>query len=137
MILGAVLLFVIGAGMLIGGIAYRKNTQKKLDAFIPVTARVFDYATKTERDDDGYYRTLYAARVEYDVNGKTYKATDIEYSSSRPSIGSQIQIAYNPTNPNDVVFVKSASTVFIILLVLGGVFAVIGLSIGVMALVKK
>ena len=63
----------------------------------------------------------------YAVNGKDFRATNTVSSSSPKSIGSKMEIAYNPDDPSQCIFVKSTYLITILLFAIGGIASVIGI----------
>ena len=110
--------------MVVGGaLAVNKNPQK-LKAYTHVYALVVDYKVSEHRDEDGFTYYTYAEIVEYTVDGRVYNKTNpVSTNAGYQKIGSYIDIAYNPQNPNDCVFnTKSNKTGYIVLIGLGVAF---------------
>ncbi|MDE6361572.1 MAG: DUF3592 domain-containing protein [Clostridia bacterium] len=124
------LIFVVAFAFIGGGVWYLLSKQTKIDGYVKTQAVVVDYeeSVETKYDDLGYYTETktYAEKVTYVVNGKEYGATNDVSSSSPKSIGSKIEIAYDPENPSQCIFVESTYIMSILLLTIGGIASVIG-----------
>ncbi|MDE5910930.1 MAG: DUF3592 domain-containing protein [Clostridia bacterium] len=123
-------IFVVAFAFIGGGIWNLLAKQAKIDGYVKTQATVVDYKVNVDRDynDLGYYTETktYAEKVTYVVNGKEYRATNDVSSSSPKSIGSKIEIAYNPEDPSQCIFVKSTYITTILLFAIGGIASVIG-----------
>ncbi len=124
------LIFVVAFAFIGGRIWNLISRQTKIDGYVKTLATVVDYKVSVERkhDDFGYYEVKsYAEIVTYAVNGKDYRATNTVSSSSPKSIGSKMEIAYNPDDPSQCIFVKSTYLITILLFAIGGIASVIGI----------
>ena len=124
------LIFVVAFALIGGGIWFLISKQAKIDGYVKTQATVVGYkeSVETKYDEFGYYTETktYAEKVTYVVNGKEYRATHDVSSSSPKSIGSKIEIAYNPEDPSQCIFVKSTYITTILLFTIGGIASVIG-----------
>ena len=70
------------------------NTPHRVDGV------VVDQVTRPSTDSNGRTTTMYAAVVRYDVNGRSYSATQ-ELASGTPmyATGATVPVAYDPNNP--------------------------------------
>ena len=113
-------LLVLGIVFLILGF---NNVQQRKE-YVTTTAVISRIDLREEVGTDGEIETTGDVYVDYTVNGKKYTNDLGEYSSSFTE-GAEIEIYYNPKNPNEIF---SASVIFpIIMFVLGGVFCLVGL----------
>lgn len=123
-----ILFVIIGIASIIYGVYAFNNRNEKAKNYIDIEASVIDH--DSQHDSEG--SVTYAPIVEYTVDGKKYKAKSTTYSSSVKPIGSKIYLKYNPTNPNEVIFVGDFGV--IIFIIVGGVFIVVGIVIAILAL---
>lgn len=80
------------------------NSSRIDDGWTRVTGEVVD---STSRINDG--STTYSPIIKYDVDGRTYQATGTIGTSSRPAIGAQKEVAYNPAQPDQAKVVESGA----------------------------
>ena len=113
---------LIGAGIFAFGVYYTINTRSKIDEYIEASAYVIGYEKKY--DDDG---VLYSEIVEYYVGDERYTAQNSMSSNAPQRIGSEMQIAYNPANPSECIFVGSENLLYIFLFVFGGALMAFGI----------
>ncbi len=118
--------FLIGAGLLWLSANNIIEYRKKNNEFTPITSTVVDY----NYNDDG----LKAIIVEYSVKGKSYRKTSGTYSTMPQSVGSSVELKYNQNDPQDSIWVNDSTNM--ILPLVGGLFAVIGVFI-VISSIKK
>lgn len=95
-----------------------------------VITNIEAYRTKTTK---GRYKTRHDVYIKYSVDGATYKS-ELGYYNSGMSIGDEIEVYYDPENPNKVR--GKDSPLGFIFAGIGGVFAVMGICIGVIPAVK-
>ena len=117
-ILVSIILLLIGIGVTVLGFKNINDYNEKKKTYIEVSAKVVDYEYPGMSDEGAY--TIY----EYTVDGVNYRAKSTVKSTSLPSIGKDKTIMYNPSNPNDVIFIGGSNY---IVLVAGFVFAGAGL----------
>lgn len=110
---------VVGIGLLLFSVSTIKNYNEKNKTYTETTSVVVDYAY----DDEG----LEAIIVEYKVNGVSYKKQSNSYSNMPKSKGTQVKIKYNPDDPSDAIWVNDSTN--IVLPLVGGVFALVGIII--------
>ena len=78
-----------------------------------------------------------ASVVEFEVDGVTYTIKNrVSSTSNSDEVGSTIEIAYNPDDPNDCLFVESEKTWIVLLFAFSGIFLAIATMFTVM-LVKN
>lgn len=122
-ILMGLLCLLVGIGLISFGIKKMNDFKEKNKTYIETIAKVVDY--KDDFDSDG--DRMQAEIVEYTVNGETYRATSPDSSTDPDALGSEVKIKYNPNNPEEVIWV--GDNTHIILFIVGGVFALVGLFI--------
>lgn len=127
-IIVGVIFFLIGLGLVAGGILFTISGNRFKQTARQVTAVITDFESYTDSDGDRHHET----DVSYKVNGEEYETTLSEYSSTW-KIGKEITLYVNPDNPYDVRSGMGLSIVFWILFGMGVVFAGIG---GLMAWLK-
>lgn len=100
----------LGLGLLIGISIYSVTISAKLKNFIITTGTVIDYKVTTSWTNSdhgaGASKESYAEIAEFEIDGTIYTVTNsISSTSGVKNIGDTVQIAYNPENPNDCVFI--------------------------------
>ena len=117
-------------GLIIGISVYSAIILAKLENFIVTTGTVVDYKVTTSwsesNNGSGPSHEAYAEIAEFEVDGTIYTVTNsISSTGGVKNIGDKIQIAYNPENPNDCIFITSNNKLgLIVALVIGIVFFV-------------
>ena len=120
-------MLAIALGFLIFATVYTVNTCRKLNAYTHVNAAVIDNnLVDGEYRGKHYFGSTLAPVVEYTVDGVKYVAQDKMSSNSGKKIGSLREIAYNPVNPGECLFVNSEKGLFAFLFIFGAVFAAMG-----------
>jgi len=136
-----IIMIVIGLvmGIIAGVMIFNYN--KKKQTYIQTTSIVVEYLTKLQEMDgsepihpNGDEIEVYAPIVEYEVDGKKYKATYKTYMDNPPEIGSEMSIRYNKNNPTEVIFDKDRNNIGIP--IIAGVFVVFGLFAFILGKVK-
>lgn len=113
-------------------------TAEKLENWTRVNATVTGYVSRSEEDSDGYKEYKYYATVEYYVNGARYKSTGGASSRIPPTKGTSREIAYNPENPSECIFVEDTTDfITVFLCVCGGAFVFAGILVFVTYGIKK
>lgn len=112
-----IFVLVLGAGLFAGAFIFRQNRGYKVANWVHASATVVDYYTDTSDED-----TLYYEIILYTVDGKDYRKRGEVGSSVIPLRGGTREIAYNPDNPDEFVFVSTGGTIFIVMLVAGAAF---------------
>ncbi|MDE7379527.1 MAG: ribosome biogenesis GTP-binding protein YihA/YsxC, partial [Clostridia bacterium] len=103
--------FLIEAGLLAFSIYYTADKSRKLSAYTHINATTVDYKLEPSGHgkDKHYY---YHAVVEYKVDGVKYTARDMMSVGIGDGVGKLKEIAYNPDNPAECLFVKSEKSGF-------------------------
>lgn len=131
-------ILLLGIGLIVGGFVYRSSTNEKLENWTHVNATVTGYVSRSEEDSDGYKEYKYYATVEYYVNGARYKSTGGASSRIPPTKGTSREIAYNPENPSECIFVEDTTDfITVFLCVCGGAFVFAGILVFVTYGIKK
>lgn len=117
------LLTIVGTLVLCYSISNIITYNKKNEIFIETTSRVVDYNV----DSDG----LRAIVVEYEVDGQTYRMASKSYSNIPKSIGTEIDVKYNPDAPQDAIWSFDSSNIFLPL------FGIVFILVGVMVIVTR
>ena len=117
----------VGIGVLFMGFSQKEVYDEKNASYIETTAYVVDY----NYNDDG----LQAIVVEYEVDGETYTKASNTYSSMAKTLGTAVQIKYNPDLPKDAIWVNDSNN--IVMPIFGGVFSLSGLFIMVQGFKRK
>ena len=103
LIVFGVIITIIGIFATIVLYNHGKELERKGKTFTETVATVVDNSHRTERDEDGFERDLYTPVFEYEVNGVTYRGESNTESTSKETIGKEIQIKYNPADPKDYI----------------------------------
>ncbi|MDB5164847.1 MAG: hypothetical protein JWL89_473 [Candidatus Saccharibacteria bacterium] len=99
-----IFLLLFGAMFTGAGVVALKST--KIDpSWSRVSGQVTDSSSSISNGS-----TIYAAVVQYKVNGQAYQVTSSTSSSSYPHIGDSRQVAYNPSQPNEAKVVEGAGS---------------------------
>ena len=125
-ILFGLIFAIIGAAVLWFAVSSIKTYNDKNETFKPVVATVVDY----NQNDEG----LQAIVVEYKVDGEIYRKASNSYSNMPKSIGSTVDVKYNPLNPKDAIWVNDSTN--IVMPLFGGVFTLIGIIIMISSAIK-
>jgi len=121
------LIFVIvGIALLCFAVSSIKTYNEKNETFVETTSRVVDY----KYNDEG----LQAIVVEYVVDGQIYRKVSNSYSNMPKSIGTEVSVKYNLSNPQDVIWISDSTN--IILPIFGAVFTLVGVIV-VISSIKK
>lgn len=124
----AILCICVGLGLIIGIAVNGAIARSNLNNYIRVTGTVIDYKISTGTNSSGTTTQLYAEIAQFEVNGTTYTVTNsISSTSGVKQIGETVEIAYNPDNPSDCIFITSGNRLaFITALVIGILFTLFG-----------
>lgn len=116
--------FSIAAALTVTGIVHAVEVGRKLDEYTHIQAVVTDKVIVPGTGAD-HYSTV-ASVIEFEVDGVTYTIKNRVSSTGNPDkVGEKIEIAYNPNDPNDCLFVKSEKNWCALRLVFSAVFLVI------------
>lgn len=119
------ILFIIGAGMIIGGTWGISNAKKIDREYISTIAKIEKIHKHTERQH-GKIHTRYDVVVNYMVSGKMYTENLNSYSSSM-KMGDGIPLKYNPQKPSEVRSTEIEYTVFIVMICAGLILLILNL----------
>ncbi len=120
----------LGVGLIIGISVYGAIISAKLKNFIVTTGTVVDYKITTSWSGSnhgaGSSVEAYAEIAEFEVDGTIYTVKNsISSTGGVKNIGDTVQIAYNPENPNDCIFITQNNKLGIIIgFVIGVVFCI-------------
>ena len=115
--IAGIIIFILGVFLLVFSFNNIKSYNEKNKTYIETVSEVVDYEYNSDNEK--------AAVVEYEVNDVIYEATHNTYSTSPLPRGSKIKLKYNPSNPNDIIWVNDISN--ILFPIVGGLFTLIGL----------
>lgn len=121
-----IVMVLLGAAFLAFGFFMYKSTT--IDpGWTRQTGKIVDVersATGSARNDSNTYYAI----VEYKVNDQVLRAKSAVATSPRPSLGSDREIAYNPSNPTEAKVVEGTTTkaMFFIFMGIGLVFVLLG-----------
>jgi hypothetical protein len=93
--------FGVGGGVLANSITMNNN-------FESVTGTIIDRVScgqscSTSSSGNRSCSTTYAATIEYAVDGTTYQFTTDSCSNPGPTVGNDIEVLYDPSDPSDAV----------------------------------
>ena len=120
----SIIALLIAAGLIVFAICYTVELDRKYSSYTHIEATVIDYEL-VKSNSGTNRRSHYYAVVEYEVDGKTYKARD-NMSAVSLKLGVKRKIAYNPDNPAECVFLYSENSLIVFLFCFGACFAVAG-----------
>ena len=122
-----ILLFpLVGAGLLCGGIAYRRHLKQKVIAFTRVQGVVTDFVTGIS-PPDGAPGTVYHPIIEYYVDGTAYSInSNVGYGKPREQRGSKMDILYDRSNPSTAQVVKDFYFAPNMMIAIGSMFLLMG-----------
>ena len=110
---------------------FRDDVRKK--DYVSVDGYVYDYDYRDGCEYyDGYYydeedeTCMMAIKVEYFVSNNRYTITSSSASSYPKSIGSKVEVKYNPTNPSNA-FISGKDDGDVIILVVSSLIGVVGI----------
>ncbi|MCE9584770.1 MAG: DUF3592 domain-containing protein [Planctomycetes bacterium] len=141
---GAIIFFLIGAGLIYGG----RRTQARYDSYPTTKGRVVSSRIEESQGSDGHRDRLYGVRAEYTfaVEGKAYAGHTVhpmmESSSSHSSAvnelarypaGKEVDVHYNPADPSSC-FLECKTDSFCIALQIGGVVVIL---LGILGLTAR
>lgn len=119
--------FVVGVSVAFGGIMVKRSNDEFMKTAKTTEGIISDIETYREWDsDDDRYETKHRAYVTYEVNGQTFSHIKLSYYSSNMYEGKEITLYYDPVNPRKIKVDGEMTVSFIIMLILGGVFAIVG-----------
>ena len=125
-VLFGLIFVIVGIALLCFAVSSIKTYNEKNETFVETTSKVVDY----KYNDEG----LQAIVVEYVVDGQTYRKVSNSYSNMPKSIGTEVSVKYNLSNPQDVIWISDSTN--IILPIFGAVFTLVG-AIVVISSIKK
>lgn len=112
--------YVIGACLLIGGALWLNHTVDIEKKYKPIVAKIENIVKYTKERPDKEREVSYDVTVSYQIDNKTF-LTEIGRYSSDMEIGGDLDMMYNPANPNDVAIPKIDRTMSI-WMAIGGLF---------------
>lgn len=123
-------MLAIALGFGIFATVYTVKTCRKLNAYTHINATVIDNSLVDGSHYGKHQRfSTLAAVVEYSVDGKRYVAQDKMSTSYGKKIGTLREIAYNPADPEECLFVRSEKSLFAFLFVFTACFAAMGAAV--------
>jgi hypothetical protein len=128
--IGGVIFVIVGLGMLgFGGYSFL-NTRNQLDIWSHTTGEIVSFEHRS--DSDGGTLTIPVVRYRAD-DGEVYTATPYEKHNTSVdvdgySVGDQVEVIYNPEDPQDMFLNDFMHVWFVPTLMggMGGLFSVIG-----------
>ena len=124
---------LVGLGLLLGGWFFLMRTQRFHKTAVEITAEITSIESYKDSDGDLHHRVY----IDYDFDGVHYGDVRLgEYNSSMNE-GKQVTLLVDPRDPLNVQGKASGYVVAILLMVMGAVFAAIGLVPAIMSLLNK
>lgn len=128
----AIVALAFASGLWIFSIYYTASTCRRLSAYTHINATVIDRAIVDGSYHHGHYTgSTLASIVEYTVDGIKYVAQDTMSSNIGEKIGSKREIAYNPENPAECLFVKSQKSSFVFLFIFTAAISTFGIYLSI------
>lgn len=122
--------FVVGVSVAFGGIMVKRSNDEFMKTAKTTEGIISDIETYREWDShDDRYETEHRVYVTYEVDGKVFPNVRLSYYSSDMYEGKEITLYYDPINPGNVKVKGEMTVAFIVMLILGAVFAVVGFSV--------
>lgn len=119
----SIIFLIIGIIVLVFGIWSYATFAKKSETYLSTNGMVVEYKYSTSTDDYGNTEQLRAEVVDYRVDGETYTCSSKTYSSNAKSIGTTMEVKYNPEDPSDAYLAKDKGSWLII--AVGGTFTLV------------
>ncbi len=114
---------IIGIGVLVGGIKFRRRLAAKVAEY----SRIRGTVTGNIRALGGRGRgVLFSPVVRYSVGGKDYSVSGETNYSKKPREGATMNVLYDPENPENAVVAKDYYLFPNGLIAIGAVFIVMG-----------
>jgi hypothetical protein len=108
--LGSFLSLIFTGIIFIGAGFYFYNVERVNANWIRINGQVVgstSSSTSSTGSPSNSPRLVYTPVVQYEVHNQQYRVTGSSGNSVAPSVGSQRQVAYNPSNPDDAKVVDS------------------------------
>ena len=119
---------VVGIGLLIGAFVYR-NKSTQFFAIAEETTATIDSIYEYEEYDsiDNEYDIQHDVYISYDTQeGMHYSGVELNWYHTGMEEGQSITIHYDPDNPERIGVKEGSAWGFVILLIIGGSFVLIG-----------
>lgn len=124
---------VIGIGLMSGAILFFINGMQFRQSAVNITGEIADIMYSCDKDGDIDHEVF----VTYTFEGKEYERVRINEYSSSMYVGKSISLLCDPDNPWNVRTESSTFFVFIILMLMGVIFFVIGAVPAVISIMNK
>lgn len=131
-VLAFILALIVGLSFLGIGFGIKISRDTKAKNYETVTGVIVDVDVQTNKKNSGTTSAVY----EYIVDGKTYSYTSSMGSDMEIEIGSEAEIKYNPENPAEAFADDRTDNYYILFMVFGGAFLLIGFVILVNDILK-
>lgn len=112
-----VTLFVIGLGMIAGGLWGVSNLKRIDKEYISTTAKIEKINKHTRRSNRKNY-TTYEVIITYVANEKAYRGKLNSYNSFM-RVGDSLQLKYNPRRVTDIRSVETENLLFMVMIIAG------------------
>ena len=122
-----ILLFlIVGAGLLLGGIAYKRRLRQKVVTFTRVKGVVTGFASGIS-PPAAAPGTVYHPIIEYHVDGTAYSIqSNVGYGKPKEKEGSKMDILYDRSNPSTAIVVKDYYYAPHMMIAIGSMFLLMG-----------
>jgi hypothetical protein len=119
---------VVGVGLVIGGLVYRRQLRLKLEGYMKIDGTVVSHVSGMSGgfDPSAVYRPV----VEYFVGGRRFMVTHDAGYGHRKKEGMKAAVMYRPANPSDAFIYEDYYTFANIMLAIGCAFLLLGTFIG-------
>lgn len=117
-----IILFVVGIGLLVGGVYGWQNFKRISQEYSQTTARI-ESIEKYYDHSAGKKHLHHWVTASYEVEGKQYKER-LNFYSSMMKVGEDINILYNPHDPLQVRSLDFEPFIYLALLLSGGLLLI-------------
>lgn len=121
----------IGVVLVINATVHTVQVSRKLAQYTHIQATVTELVINPSHGSQS--ASTVASVVEFEVDGETYRIKNrVSSSSNSDKVGSKVELAYNPDDPNDCLFVESEKTWIVLFFAFSGIFLAIGTTFAVL-----
>ena len=117
---------IVGMGIFIGGLIYRRHLKAKVANCVRTTGTVIDNVTGAGDRPDYDTTPLFRPVVEYFVGSNRFTIAGDTGRQQRKDKGTKLTVVYNPANPLIAFIVEDYYFAANVLLAIGGAFVLFG-----------
>ncbi|MDE6691220.1 MAG: DUF3592 domain-containing protein [Clostridia bacterium] len=120
----------IGVTLVVNATVHTVTVSRQLAEYTHIQATVNETVIVA---GNGSSPSTVASVVEFEVDGKIYTIKNrVSSTSNTDKAGSKVEIAYNPNDPNDCLFVESEKTWCVLFCAFSGMFLTFGTAFAVL-----